>query len=60
MTREPNDEFQRDRKSELDHLLEQFEKLSPVEQNRQIAKANAYLRANGIDSLSRLDEWAHR
>jgi hypothetical protein len=44
----------------LDELLDRFEKLTHTERLCQIAEANAYLKANGIDSLSRLDEWTHR
>jgi hypothetical protein len=42
--------------SSLDELLEEFESLSVEERGRQIADANAYLRARCVRSLSDFDK----
>ena len=41
-------------------LLEAFENMSPEERRREIDKANAFLRENGIDTLEKFHEWARK
>jgi len=58
MAAKPNDEPIT--RSQLDELLDRFEKLSPEERRRDVEKAESFLLANGIDNLPRFDEWVRR
>jgi pheromone shutdown protein TraB len=40
----------------LSELLDEFEKLSPEEQRRDIERAGEFLRVHGMEGLDRLDE----
>ncbi len=42
--------------SSLGELIERFANMSPEERQRDIAKANEYLRANGVKNLSDFDK----
>ena len=58
MAAKPNDEPIT--RSQLDELLDRFEKLSPEERRRDVEKAESFLLANRIDNLPRFDEWVRR
>jgi len=47
-------------RSSLDGSLDAFEKMSPEERQRDIDRANAFLRENGIDIFEKFDEWARK